>query len=198
MNAPPQIPLLVHVPGEHVDQDTARVGGVGSAGTDARQQVLALALGDPAVRARYEAKVHRTPGCWFWAGALHARGGHGRFWVTATTGSDGTRRDVVVIAHRFGWAMTYGLDALTRIEVLAHTCDEPSCQRPDHLRSATPGTNQDEWLIRRWHPRSPLRDVRGPGGRSRAIRAAILAGGDVNAARAAGISGLDADQLCLW
>lgn len=160
--------------------------------------VIRAGADNPAVRARYEAKVHRTPGCWYWSGALHSRGGHGRFWVGAYTGPAGARRDVVVIAHRFGWAMTYGLDALADIEVLAHTCDEPSCQRPDHLRSATAGTNQDEWLVRRWHPRSPLRDVRGPGGRSRAIRAAIQVGGDVDAARAAGISALDSGQLCLW
>lgn len=196
MSTSPQAPALLDVP-TGVPQD-ARHAGVGPVGVDARQQVLAVALADPRVRARYEAKVHHTPGCWYWSGALHARGGHGRFWVTATRRGDGQRRDVVVIAHRFGWAMTYGLDSLTGIEVLAHTCDEPSCQRPEHLRSATSGTNQDEWLVRRWHPRSPLRDVRGPGGRSRAIRAAIIAGGDVDAARAAGISNLDADQLWLW
>ena len=192
----PQVPTLLDVPAG--TRQGARHAGLGPAGVDARREVLRVALATPTVRARYEAKVYRTAGCWFWSGALHSRGGHGRFWVTATPGPAGERRDVVMIAHRFGWAMTYGLDALTGIDVLAHTCDEPSCQRPDHLRSATSGINQDEWLVRRWHPRSPLRDVRGPGGRSRAIRAAILAGGDVEAARAAGISGLDADQLGLW
>lgn len=65
MNTTPQIPLLVHVPHRLVDHDLARADGGGldgaePTGTHTRQDVLGVALGDPAVRARYEAKMQRT------------------------------------------------------------------------------------------------------------------------------------------
>ncbi len=163
------------------------------------RDVVRAAVGDPQVVARYRAKIaYASPGeCWPFTGAIHPHG-HGRFFVGQYTDTHGTRRDVVVIAHRFGWAITHGADSLDQVAALAHDCDEAGCQNPAHLAPATMASNHHDWDTRRWQLGSPLRDVRGAAGRARAIRAAILTGQDVAAARAAGISSLDRDQLPLW
>lgn len=165
-------------------------------------QVVRDAVTDPGVRARYEAKVSRggRHDCWPFLGAIHPHG-HGRFWVGTISLSPGRRRDVVVIAHRFGWALDHGSEALAAAPVLAHTCDEPSCQNPTHLVVGTTASNYGDWLWRRGAPGSPLRDRRGPAGRARAIRDAILAGAgpdEVARVKQAGVTGVDRDQLTLW
>lgn len=157
------------------------------------------ALANPGVRARYEAKVLRRDGCWVWLGALH-RHGHGRFWLGREPVSTSSRRpkDHVVIAHRYGYALNFGLDTLIAAPVLAHTCDEAWCQNPEHLEPSTQADNHHDWMRRRWHPRSPLRDVRGQRGRALAARAAGREGSDLHAALTAGVSSIDRDQLLLW
>lgn len=155
------------------------------------------------VRARFEAKVVRggSGECWPWLGALTSHG-HGRYWLTRRTlaGLDGQahRQDLVVIAHRFGYALAHGVEVLAAAAVLAHACDEPWCQNPAHVEPSTHGQNHHDWSTRRWHPRSPLRDTRGQHGRALAVRAAARTGGDIGAAKAAGVSNLDHDQLVLW
>ncbi|MEK8170686.1 HNH endonuclease [Streptomyces sp. M19] len=59
---------------------------------------------------------------------------------------------------------------------VCHTCDNRSCQRPEHLRLGTAAENRAEWLARRNDPSSPLADFRGPASRSHVIGAAIRAG----------------------
>lgn len=159
--------------------------------------VLVAALGAPRARERYAAKVHQQhpDACWFWIGALHSRRGHGRFWLGSYTDAHGRQRDCCVIAHRFGWGLVHGTDALLDTPVLAHTCDEPSCQNPEHLQASTITANRDEWLRRRWQPRSPLRDTRGPAGRAHAIRHAILNGHNLSDAMALGLREVDRAQL---
>lgn len=107
-------------------------------------------------------------------------------------------RDVCVISHRFGWALTHGLEALDDATVLAHRCDEPSCQNPDHLIATTFSDNLKQWYRRQWTPNSPLHDVRGPGGRARAIRTALVAGQDLRATLEAGRSDLEIAELDLF
>lgn len=158
-----------------------------------RADLIAAAIADDTVRARYWAKVERTSSHWWFTGAI-MRSGHGRFWI----GRD-RRRDVVVLAHRFGFALSEGLGALLEAPVLRHTCDEALCQRPDHLVPAIDDhENRTDWLLRRHRIGSPLRDVRGRAGRAHAIRAAILAGGDVADAMRSGMSDLDRSQLTLF
>ncbi len=175
----------------------AVVTGVGL--SPAGWAVMRAGLADPRVVARYRAKVAygARDQCWHFTGAIHPHG-HGRFFVGQYTDTGGVRRDVVVIAHRFGWALAYGAGWLEQVPVLAHDCDEAGCQNPAHLSPATMASNHHDWDTRRWQLGSPLRDVRGAAGRARAIRAAILGGHDVAAARSAGISPLDRDQLPLW
>lgn len=125
------------------------------------------------MRDRYWGKVVLVPGsdCAWWTGAV-ADGGHGRFWLTSSPAG----RDVVVIAHRVAYALAYGNEALDAAPLLTHSCDNTLCQNVEHLRPGTELSNAWEWAERRHRVGGPLRDVRGAAGRSRAARAAILAG----------------------
>lgn len=175
-------------------------------------QLVRSAVTDQDVIDRYTAKVHTDPAqsCWYWFGALHSRTGHGRFWVGThpldesgvgglAGGVSGVRsREVGIIASRFAWALHHGPDALDQAPVLAHTCDEASCQNPEHLVLSSNAENNDDWHRRRWSIGSPLRDTRGPAGRAQAIREAIIMGTSVQHAKQAGSSALDRDQLPLW
>ena len=156
---------------------------------------LRTALGDPGVVARYRQKVAAVEPytCLFWTGAVAARG-HGRFWIA----DDTTGRDYVVIAHRFGYGLTHGFDALMHVEVVAHRCDTPRCQHPGHWRESTHAQNKREWAARRHSLSGPLRDLRGARGRALAIRDAVRTGQPLVDVVAAGVRDGDRDQLALW
>lgn len=90
-----------------------------------------------------------------------------------------TRRGTVP-GHLYGYQLAHGviprLGWGTNSPTVCHTCDNHSCHQPTHLRLGTAAENRAEWLARRKDPGSPLADLRGPAGRSRAIGAAIRAG----------------------
>lgn len=153
-------------------------------------QVLREALSDPLVLGRYEAFLRTFPGsdCVYWAGAVAGRG-HGRFWL-----ADG----VCVIAHRFGFGVVHGFDALMNAPELGHGCDNPLCQSADHLDVLGGGVNRQEWAVRRHRLGGPLRDRRGARLRAVQIRDALRNGDDVAAAEAAGIRQLDRLQIALF
>ena len=159
-------------------------------------RVLAYAVADPDAVRRYRAKLRTVPGsgCVWWTGAVSGRG-HGRFWLGTVGG-----RDVVVIAHRFAFALAYGPEALLTARVLGHRCDNPLCQLvgPGHVQPSSAVENRREWAARRRISGAPLRDRRGARGRARALRDALRAGaGDL--AEVAGV-GLREDgvQQPLW
>ena len=179
--------------------------------------LLREAVTDPATVARYRAKTRLIAGssCLWWLGAISARG-HGRFWIgqidgTAVDGTavDGTavdgvagRRDVVVIAHRFAWALEHGVDALQDVSVLGHRCDNPLCQQlgPGHVQRSSHANNRREWATRRHAFNTPLRDSRGSRGRARQIRDVLRQDATPDALAAAVADGLrdDVEQLALW
>jgi hypothetical protein len=141
-------------------------------------------LADPAVRQRYRAKIcWRGPDqCAYWLGAMTTPGGHGKLRVGARGEADSRR---LVTAHVYGYQLHHGLLPDTGDDqVVAHRCDEPSCQLPAHWELISRGDNTRDWRARRHS--GPLADVRGPAGRAAAIRDAILtaqtAGADVDAA----------------
>ncbi|MFJ8385543.1 hypothetical protein ACIQ9Q_13725 [Streptomyces sp. NPDC094438] len=136
-------------------------------------------LADESVRARYWAKVHRTSSdsdCWFWTAGISDTG-HASFRAASLPGR--TRRGTVP-GHLYGYQLARGV--IPRLgwgndsPTVCHSCDSHSCQQPNHLRLGTPAENRAEWLARRRNPASPLADLRGPAGRSRAIGEAIRTG----------------------
>lgn len=162
-----------------------------------RSSFLAERLTDPEVVRRYRSYVSEatlSTGCHVWTGAICGRG-HGRFWVGAYP-EDG--RDCVVVAHRFGYALEYGLEALEATAVIRHRCDEPSCQTPTHWVPGTVQENTSEWSRRRWVIGSPLRDTRTGRGRAEALRAAALAGIDLDATARVGSPPADRWQPALF
>lgn len=166
--------------------------------SDVSLAVLRAAVLDPETVARYWAKTRHVAGssCVWWTGAVSARG-HGRFWLDEVDG-----RDVVVIAHRFGWALEFGVDELLAVPVLGHRCDNPLCQRlcSRHVTRSSPVENAREWAARRHTVGNPLRDGRGSRGRCKAIRDLLRSGAtapQLTTALAAGLS-LDTAQLPLW
>jgi hypothetical protein len=158
------------------------------------------------VRTRYWAKVYRTAstaGCWFWTAGISSTG-HASFRAASRPGR--TRRGTVP-AHLYGYQLAHGviprLGWGTDHPTVCHTCDNHSCQRPDHLRLGTSAENRAEWLARRSNPGSPLADLRGPAGRSREIGAAIrsgLAAGESEAEIAVRVEAVIAEgrPLSLW
>jgi hypothetical protein len=110
----------------------------------------ARAVNDPATVERFRSKVVQVPGsdCLWWTGAVSGRE-HGRFWFG---------RGRVVIAHRFAFALAYGVEALDQVRVLGHRCDNPLCQRvgPGHVVAFSAALNRREWVIRRLLAGNPL------------------------------------------
>jgi hypothetical protein len=147
--------------------------------------VWAQLLSQASTRQRYQVKVHRRRDdqCWYWCGAISSTG-HGKLKAGRVAGTP-----IVVTAHVYGWQMTHGLIRSRRGEdlVIAHTCDEASCQNPRHWELVPREVNAADYLARRWRADGPLADIRGAEGRAVAIREAT------RAALAAGASPDDVD-----
>ncbi len=134
---------------------------------EAALALLSVALRDAQVVTRYRDKIAAVPGsdCLYWCHAISGRG-HGRFYVgTLPAGQGGRQRDLCMIAHRFGYALVYGADALQQVPVLGHGCDNPLCQRigPGHVQPSSHAQNRRAYLARRFVAGSPLGDARGAG-----------------------------------
>ena len=151
--------------------------------SEASLGLLRSAVADEQTVQRYRAKTRSMPSssCLWCTGAASARDhghGHGRFWL-----GEGDGRDVVVIAHRFAWALEFGVEDLQSVPVVGHRCDNPLCQRtgtaPDgavHVQRSSPHENAREWALR-WHAYgNPLRDSRGSRWRARTIRDLLRSG----------------------
>lgn len=168
--------------------------------------LLHEAVADEETVARFRAKTRTVPGtsCLWWTGAVSARG-HGRFWIgqIETSTEEGPKlRDVVVIAHRFAYALEHGVVELESVPVLGHRCDNPLCQKlgSKHVQVSTHARNRQEWAARRHTIGNPLRDSRGARGRAKEIRDIVRRDASPQAIAAAVAQGLrhDAAQLPLW
>jgi negative regulator of sigma E activity len=131
-----------------------------------------------------------------WRGAVSGRG-HGRFWLGQVAG-----RDVVVITHRFAFALEHGVDALEQVPLLgiAVTTRSARWSARAHVEPSTAWRNRHEWVMRRTTVGGALRDSRGARGRARAIRDAMRREPTLKSLDAAARLGLaaDLDQLPLW
>jgi hypothetical protein len=107
---------------------------------------------------RYRAKVcQRGPeDCWPWLGAISSSG-HGKFRA-------GPGAAVGVTAHVLGYQLAHGViaDRTARDLVVAHRCDEPSCQNPAHWELVSRAANGDQYQARCNRGLGPLADERGP------------------------------------
>ncbi|MGG7102446.1 hypothetical protein [Rhodococcus sp. 24CO] len=97
----------------------------------------------------------------------------------------GPSRRGTVPAHLFAYQLEYGVIARlgwSNIDdaVLCHQCDFAGCTNPAHMQLGTNRSNRSEYELRRRNIASPLADVRGPAGRTRAIAAAIRIGIEQN------------------
>jgi len=122
--------------------------------------------------AAYHARVHRRgPGeHWFWLGPIPGSGG-AKLRVHAAMGNG------VIAAPVLGWQLSRGLirpGPDGRLPVIRHTCDESACCNPSHWVLGTRQDNAADYKARKNDPFSPLADKRGPAGRARAVRDAIL------------------------
>lgn len=100
------------------------------------------------LQARFESKVDRSNNaestCHLWTGAVN-RQGYGAIKVTLT---DGTKK--MIGPHRLALALATGELPSSDIQAL-HSCDNPSCVNPKHLRW---GSNRDNVIDRVTRDRS--------------------------------------------
>ena len=135
-------------------------------------EVWGKLLRDPATLAAYHAKVFRRgqDDDWFWLGAI-SEDGQGKLRVPRAMG------ERVISAPVLGWQISRGPlppGPDGRLPVIRHSCDESACLNPLHWILGTRSDNAADYEARKDDPFSPLRDKRGPAGRARAIRDAIL------------------------
>ncbi len=124
------------------------------------------------IEERFWRRVQKTDTCWLWTGPKLPKG-YGRL------GSGGDSAPVK-LAHRYSWELHFG-DIPDDREV-CHTCDNPSCVKPEHLWLGTHAENQQDMSRKgrsgatrhperlprgdahglRKHPESILRGARNP------------------------------------
>lgn len=121
---------------------------------------------------RFWAKVTRTPGCWWWGGAVSHPDGYGRLSFT----QDGAPR--TLSAHRFALLLDAG--TLSHETFGEHHCNETLCVRvhPEHLHPGTQSANL-RYAVALGRHRGSLPgngDPRGRHARALAIRNALAHG----------------------
>lgn len=85
---------------------------------------------------RFWPKVRRGDGCWEWT-ACKTMHGYGRISVFRR----GPQK-----AHRVAWELTHG--PIPAGKHVLHSCDNPACVRPDHLRLGTHLDNMRDMFAR--------------------------------------------------
>lgn len=86
---------------------------------------------------RFWKNVRKTDACWEWTASKRDRG-YGQFMP---------KPGRPIIASRFSWELAHGSPPPAGAFVL-HTCDNPSCVRPDHLFLGTHDDNMADMMAK--------------------------------------------------
>lgn len=102
---------------------------------------------------RFWAKVDRSGECWVWTAGRDWRQ-YGHFSWKALSGKKEQ------LAHRYSWSLTNG-PIPDGLDIL-HSCDNPPCVNPAHLRAGTHSENMQEMIVkgRRTLPRGDAHHFR--------------------------------------
>ncbi len=92
------------------------------------------------IEIRFWQKVSKTDSCWVWTG-LKQKAGYG---LIQEGGKNGGKR---ITASRLSYKLAYG-DFDQSLKV-CHTCDNPSCVRPDHLFLGTQADNMRDCSLKK-------------------------------------------------
>ena len=95
-------------------------------------------LGKP-LEDRFWSKVTKSDGCWAWNGATHPAG-YGLL-------GKGNRTNELIRATHVSWKIHTGED-VPKGMVIMHTCDNPPCCNPDHLRLGTHRDNAHDMIAK--------------------------------------------------
>jgi hypothetical protein len=94
--------------------------------------------------AKVSAGTFAKDACWSWTAALNNKG-YGFIWSRAHGGP--------ILAHQASYTMTYGAVPVG-CEII-HTCDNPACVNPQHLKEATHAENMADMMRKGRQARGP-------------------------------------------
>lgn len=99
----------------------------------------------PSIREVFTSRIRTSEGCWEWTGSVSSTG-YGTFRYAGVGYS----------AHRFAHEMFIG--PIPAGLVVMHSCDNPKCVNPDHLRAGTYSDNSTD-MVRKGRARPWLANV---------------------------------------
>ena len=88
----------------------------------------------------FEFRIKKTKSCWLWTGTKNAYG-YGIFLMPG---------EVPVRAHRYSYE--YFVGPIPNGKIIMHTCDNPPCVNPAHLRIGTRADNNRDCFEKKRRP----------------------------------------------